>query len=461
INLFFETMTNSTLVTEFLLEVFAETYELRLLLSVLFLLVYLGSLLGNLTIVIATTVDQTLNTPMYFFLRNLSILDMCYVSVTIPNACVNSITDHRNISMTGCAAQIFLVFFCACVEILFLAVMAQDRYVAICKPLLYPVIMNHQCSKAPHNFMNNSCSTLRVNATKDPGISMHPTKDKANDEDSGESQHQCAGAEPALAASGIPHRVAVLQRVPHLGKLCASSPFGFLWPHSSASAGRISLPLLPWGTEVVPKTFSSPIYFCPTLNQLTPYQEMVPPTLRAPLYTVKTAPSDMPELWFLIYSNSSRAGKYSKLIPCQLGIKISRLSLVEKMISPSISGLTDDVWGNAMACNIKEKLIQLLSLKDYYKRFLEMDKWPLQAYALDLEEQVSQITLKIDKSQPSLRGFVSSSVLGMAMETEKFERFSLYQVDFAVRQHKEHIPRGNPGLPKTPENDVSVNALPV
>uniref|UniRef100_A0A8C8UNF5 Olfactory receptor 14C36-like n=1 Tax=Peromyscus maniculatus bairdii TaxID=230844 RepID=A0A8C8UNF5_PERMB len=137
-------MANSTMVTEFLLEIFAETWELRLLLSVLFLLLYLGSLLGNLTIVIATTVDQTLNTPMYFFLRNLSILDMCYVSVTVPNACVNSLTNHRNISVAGCAAQVFLVFFCACVEILFLTVMAQDRYVAICKPLLYPVIMNHQ-----------------------------------------------------------------------------------------------------------------------------------------------------------------------------------------------------------------------------------------------------------------------------------------------------------------------------
>ncbi|XP_075808657.1 olfactory receptor 14C36-like [Microtus pennsylvanicus] len=139
-------MTNSTLVTEFLLEVFAETYELRLLLSVLFLLVYLGSLLGNLIIIIVTTVDQALNTPMYYFLRNLnlSILDVCYVSVTVPNACVNSLTGHRNISVLGCAAQIFLVFFCACVEILFLAVMAHDRYVAICKPLLYPVIMNHQ-----------------------------------------------------------------------------------------------------------------------------------------------------------------------------------------------------------------------------------------------------------------------------------------------------------------------------
>ncbi|XP_021044725.1 olfactory receptor 14C36-like [Mus pahari] len=137
-------MANSTLVTEFLLEVFAETWELRILLSVLFLLVYMGSLLGNLIIIIATTVDHTLNTPMYFFLRNLSILDMGFVSVTVPNACINSFTDHRNISLAGCATQIFLVFFSACVEIQFLTIMAQDRFVAICKPLLYPVIMNHQ-----------------------------------------------------------------------------------------------------------------------------------------------------------------------------------------------------------------------------------------------------------------------------------------------------------------------------
>ncbi|XP_032751844.1 olfactory receptor 14C36-like [Rattus rattus] len=137
-------MANFTRMTEFFLEVFAETWELRFLLSVFFLLVYLGSLLGNLTIIIAITVDQTLNTPMYFFLRNLSILDMCYVSVTVPNACINSLTDHRNISVGGCAAQIFSFLFCACVEMLFLTIMSQDRYVAICKPLLYPVIMNHQ-----------------------------------------------------------------------------------------------------------------------------------------------------------------------------------------------------------------------------------------------------------------------------------------------------------------------------
>ncbi|XP_008851854.1 olfactory receptor 14C36-like [Nannospalax galili] len=137
-------MANSTMVTEFLLEFFGETWEVRLLLSMLFLLIYLGSLLGNLTIVMVTTIDQNLHTPMYFFLRNLSILDICYVSVTVPNACVNSLTENRGISLAGCSVQIFLVFFCACMEIILLTVMAQDRYVAICQPLLYPVIMNTQ-----------------------------------------------------------------------------------------------------------------------------------------------------------------------------------------------------------------------------------------------------------------------------------------------------------------------------
>ncbi|XP_008826091.1 olfactory receptor 14C36-like, partial [Nannospalax galili] len=114
--------------------------------SVIFIssLLYLGNLIGNLIIIMVTTIDQNLQTPMYFFLRNLSILDMCYISVTVPNACVNSLNDNRGISLAGCAVQIFLVFFCACMEILLLTVMAQDRYVAICQPLLYPVIMNHQ-----------------------------------------------------------------------------------------------------------------------------------------------------------------------------------------------------------------------------------------------------------------------------------------------------------------------------
>ncbi|MBZ3873064.1 Olfactory receptor 14C36 [Sciurus carolinensis] len=130
------------MVTEFLLMGFAEGWKLRFLYSMLFLLMFLATLLGNLLIVTVTTADQNLHTPMYFFLRNLSILDMCYISVTVPNACVNSLTGNRAISVTGCAAQIFLVIYCAFVEILFLSIMAWDRYVAICQPLHYSTIIN-------------------------------------------------------------------------------------------------------------------------------------------------------------------------------------------------------------------------------------------------------------------------------------------------------------------------------
>ncbi|XP_073078158.1 olfactory receptor 14C36-like [Manis javanica] len=137
-------ITNFTTVTEFLLTGFAEKWEISLLLSLLFLLMYLVTLIGNILIISATTVDQNLHTPMYFFLRNLSIPDVCYVSVTVPNACVNYVTNNWAISVASCATQIFLVIYFAIVEILFLMFMACDRYMAICQPLHYPVIMNHQ-----------------------------------------------------------------------------------------------------------------------------------------------------------------------------------------------------------------------------------------------------------------------------------------------------------------------------
>ncbi|XP_048213680.1 olfactory receptor 14C36-like [Perognathus longimembris pacificus] len=137
-------MANSSMVTCFLLMSFGEDWRLRILLSVSFLMMYLATLLGNLIIITVTTIDQNLHTPMYFFLRNLSILDMCYISLTVPNACFNSFTGNRVISVAGCTSQIFLVIYCAYVEILFLTIMARDRYVAICQPLYYPIRMNHK-----------------------------------------------------------------------------------------------------------------------------------------------------------------------------------------------------------------------------------------------------------------------------------------------------------------------------
>ncbi|KAM5167931.1 olfactory receptor 14C36-like [Callospermophilus lateralis] len=132
------------MVTEFLLVGSPDGWDLSFLYFTVFPMTYLGTLLGNLLIVTVTTADQNLHTPMYFFLRNLSILDMCYISVTVPNACVNSLTGNRAISGAGCATQTFLVFFCAYVEMLFLTIMAWDRYLAICQPLQYLFIMNPQ-----------------------------------------------------------------------------------------------------------------------------------------------------------------------------------------------------------------------------------------------------------------------------------------------------------------------------
>uniref|UniRef100_A0A8D2CSP6 Olfactory receptor n=1 Tax=Sciurus vulgaris TaxID=55149 RepID=A0A8D2CSP6_SCIVU len=137
-------MPNSTMVTEFLLLGCPDDWNMSFLYFTFFTVTYLGTLLGNLLIVTVTTTDQNLHTPMYFFLRNLSILDMCFISITVPNVCVNSLTGNRIISVAGCATQIFLVIFCACVELLFLSIMAWDRYVAICQPLQYPIIMNPQ-----------------------------------------------------------------------------------------------------------------------------------------------------------------------------------------------------------------------------------------------------------------------------------------------------------------------------
>ncbi|XP_046302313.1 olfactory receptor 14C36-like [Marmota monax] len=137
-------MANATMVTEFLLLGSPDGWDLSFLYFTVFPMTYLGTLLGNLLIITVTTAEQNLHTPMYFFLRNLSILDMCYISVTVPNACVNSLTGNWAISVIGCATQIFLVIFCACVEYLFLTIMAWDRYVAICQPLQYPLIMDAQ-----------------------------------------------------------------------------------------------------------------------------------------------------------------------------------------------------------------------------------------------------------------------------------------------------------------------------
>ncbi|KAM9168852.1 olfactory receptor 14C36-like [Mergus octosetaceus] len=134
-------MSNSSSITEFLLLAFADTRELQLLHFALFLGIYLAALLGNGLILTAIACDHHLHTPMYFFLLNLSVIDLGCISTTVPKAMANSLWDTRAISYAGCAAQVFLIVFLFSAEYSLLTVMAYDRYVAICKPLHYGTLV--------------------------------------------------------------------------------------------------------------------------------------------------------------------------------------------------------------------------------------------------------------------------------------------------------------------------------
>ncbi|XP_067166505.1 olfactory receptor 14A16-like [Apteryx mantelli] len=134
-------MSNSSSFNEFLLQTFADTRQLQLLHFWLFLGIYLAALLGNGLIITAIACDHHLHTPMYFFLLNLSLLDLGTISTTVPKSMANSLSNTRAISYWGCAAQVFHFYFLIATEYSVLTVMAYDRYVAICKPLHYGTIM--------------------------------------------------------------------------------------------------------------------------------------------------------------------------------------------------------------------------------------------------------------------------------------------------------------------------------
>ncbi|XP_065419077.1 olfactory receptor 14A16-like [Chrysemys picta bellii] len=137
-------MSNQTTMTEFLLLGFSDVRELQILHFVVSLALYLLSLVGNLLIFIAIALNHQLHTPMYFFLMNLSILDLGSISVTVPKSMANSLMNTRSISYSACVAQVFLFAFFASADYAILTIMAYDRYVAICQPLHYETVMNRK-----------------------------------------------------------------------------------------------------------------------------------------------------------------------------------------------------------------------------------------------------------------------------------------------------------------------------
>uniref|UniRef100_F6V1D4 G-protein coupled receptors family 1 profile domain-containing protein n=1 Tax=Monodelphis domestica TaxID=13616 RepID=F6V1D4_MONDO len=136
--------TNLTIIEEFILLGFSEYPNVQGFLFVVFLFIYISIVLGNGLIIIITNMDSALHTPMYYFLRNFSFVEMCYTSNILPRMLVNIWRQKRNISLLSCAAQLCLFLILGATETFLLAVMAYDRYVAICKPLYYPIIMNQR-----------------------------------------------------------------------------------------------------------------------------------------------------------------------------------------------------------------------------------------------------------------------------------------------------------------------------
>ncbi|XP_053223047.1 olfactory receptor 1019-like [Podarcis raffonei] len=135
---------NESTVTEFILAGFMVHPDLQVPLFFLFLIIYVATIIGNLGIIIVTSVDTQLQTPMYFFLRNLSIIDIGYSTAIAPKLLTTFLAEKTTISFKGCTVQFFFFAIFITTEGCLLAVMAYDRFTAICNPLLYFAIMSQK-----------------------------------------------------------------------------------------------------------------------------------------------------------------------------------------------------------------------------------------------------------------------------------------------------------------------------
>ncbi|XP_030042580.1 olfactory receptor 1509-like [Microcaecilia unicolor] len=135
---------NETRVTEFILLGLSSNPDLQLPFFIFFLLMYLLTITGNQLIVVTIYVDSQLHTPMYFFLSNLSFIDLSFSTVTVPQSLANFLSQSKTISFRNCVAQVFFLHLLGGTECFHLTLMAYDRYVAICNPLRYTTIMNRR-----------------------------------------------------------------------------------------------------------------------------------------------------------------------------------------------------------------------------------------------------------------------------------------------------------------------------
>uniref|UniRef100_A0A8C3HTZ5 Olfactory receptor n=1 Tax=Chrysemys picta bellii TaxID=8478 RepID=A0A8C3HTZ5_CHRPI len=133
---------HTTEATEFIFVGLTENPTLQTIIFAFFLAIYTITLVGNLGMIMLIRIESRLHTPMYYFLSNLSFLDICYSSVTAPKTIVSFLEKRKAISWAGCAAQLYFFLALGTTECFLLAVMAYDRYVAIRNPLLYTIIMS-------------------------------------------------------------------------------------------------------------------------------------------------------------------------------------------------------------------------------------------------------------------------------------------------------------------------------